>query len=93
MEQVYQGYYDQMKIKYGGPWYFIHRPDLHSELRKLALQPPEGFHPAKLNLSCEVVDVNYEEGIIMLADGRMIRKDLIIGADGIHVSQAQLGYH
>jgi len=52
----------------------------------LALSPSGGFPAAKLNLSARVVDVNCEAGTLTLADGSMVRKDIIIGADGVHVS-------
>lgn len=52
----------------------------------LALSPPGGFPPARLNLSAQVVDVNCEAGTLTLADGSIVQKDVIIGADGVHVS-------
>ena len=38
-----------------------------------------------MNLSARVVDVDCEKGILTFADGAKIQKDVIIGADGVHV--------
>jgi hypothetical protein len=78
--------YRDYSSKYGFPWYLLHRVDLHSELRRLALNPGEGYNPATINLSSEVVDVDCEAGVLVLKDGRKVKKDLIVGADGVHVS-------
>ena len=72
-----------MVRKYGAPWYLCHRVDLHTELKRLATEPTCG---AKINLSSEVVDVDCEKGTLTLANGSVHRKDLIIAADGVHVS-------
>jgi 2-polyprenyl-6-methoxyphenol hydroxylase-like FAD-dependent oxidoreductase len=48
--------------------------------------PGTEFQPAKLHLSSEVIGVDCESGTLTLADGSMHQKDLIIAADGVHVS-------
>ncbi|KAK4118657.1 FAD/NAD(P)-binding domain-containing protein [Parathielavia appendiculata] len=71
-----------------GSWFF-HRVDLHRGLRDLATRPA-AFEdidigpPVDMRLGCEVTGVNCEEGILKLADGRAIAKDLVIIADGAH---------
>ena len=75
-----------MVPKYGAPWYLYHRIDLHTELKRLATAPTCGSQQAKINLSSEVVDVDCEKGTLTLANGSVHRKDLIIAADGVHVS-------
>lgn len=78
--------YDDLETQFGAPWYFVHRVDLHSELKRLAQNPGDGFRGADLRLSCEVTNVECESGRITLKDGSSMQKDLIIAADGIHVS-------
>jgi salicylate hydroxylase len=75
-----------MVPKYGAPWYLYHRIDLHTELKRLAIESTCDSQPAKINLSSEVVDVDCEKGTLTLANGSVHRKDLIIAADGVHVS-------
>lgn len=58
--------------------------DLHSELRRLAVEAPPSSEPAKINLGAEVVDVDCEDGTVTLADGSRHKKDLIVAADGVH---------
>ena len=58
----------------------MHRVDLHTELKRLAQQY------ATIHLSSEIIHANCESGEIGLADGTTVIKDLIIAADGIHVS-------
>ena len=76
--------------EFGAEWYFLHRVDLHSELRRLAELPEnEGGErlPAKVRLDSQVSDTtDIDSGIIRLMDGAEFKKDLIIAADGVHVS-------
>jgi salicylate hydroxylase len=59
---------------------------LHSELKRLTLDPGPELEPAKINLSSEVIDVDCEAGILTLKDGSKHQKDLIVAADGVHVN-------
>jgi salicylate hydroxylase len=85
MEEVYHGSYEDFEKRFGSPWYFSHRVDLHSELKRLALGSSGKFRGATLNISAPVTDVDCENGILKLEDGTVVYKDVIIGADGIHV--------
>jgi salicylate hydroxylase len=76
---------------YGAPWYSLHRVDLHNELKRLAQEPAAGRKGAKIKLECEVVGVDFEAGTIVLADGTVHKKDLIVAADGIHVGSQAIG--
>lgn len=58
----------------------FYRPDIHTELKRLAMNNPSGT-PATLLLG-EVVSVDIELGIVYLADGSFHSANLIIGADG-----------
>lgn len=77
-----------IKEKYGHPWPFFHRADLHTGLRELlvASEGVRGEAPA-IRLASTVVDIDCEEGIIGLASGLTVRKDLLVIADGAHVSK------
>jgi hypothetical protein len=61
--------------------------DLHKGLLDLAVEQDEckGL-PAIIRLGCQVQGVDFFEGNIVLANGKSIKKDLIIVADGAHVS-------
>jgi salicylate hydroxylase len=41
--------------KFGSPWYFAHRVDLHEELKRLATQTEGEGKPAVVNLKSEVI--------------------------------------
>lgn len=90
LEASFKGNYDDFREVYGAWWYYVHRVDLHNELKRLATEPPDGVNPAILHLSAEVVDVDAEGGVLTFADGRRITKDLIIAADGIHVRRIRV---
>jgi salicylate hydroxylase len=84
-------YYDYIDSMYGAPWYSIHRVDLHNELKRLAQEPAAGRKGAKIRLECEVVGADFEAGTIVLSDGTVHRKDLIVAADGVHVGYQATG--
>lgn len=60
--------------------------DLHKGLLDLAVEPGEenGF-PVSIRLNCEINEVDFQGGKIVLDDGNSIQKDLIVVADGAHV--------
>lgn len=66
---------------YGDKWYFYHRVDMHKHLREMAEAAG-----AIIRLGQRVDDVELETGIIHLQDGATVQKDLVIVADGQHVS-------
>jgi 2-polyprenyl-6-methoxyphenol hydroxylase-like FAD-dependent oxidoreductase len=68
----------ETEARYGNRWVFFHRADLHTGLRNLVHSPIE--------LASEVTKVDPETATITLADGRVIQKDLVVIADGAHVS-------
>ena len=73
--------------KYGQIYIFLHWADLHNGLYELALGPSkEGIPQTKIELASNVVKVDPVHGSITLEDGRTVRKDLIVIADGAHVS-------
>jgi salicylate hydroxylase len=72
----------------------LHRVDLHRGLRDLAAAPTAGLGsgpPVHIRLGCEVRQVDCEEGTLKLGDGRLVNKDLLVIADGAHVSVGKPG--
>lgn len=45
----------EVPVKYGSPWYFAHRVDLHEELKRLATEDNGQGKPAEVHLRSEVV--------------------------------------
>lgn len=87
LQQLFKDTFPKDEEKYGQKSWLFHRVDLHEGLRRLALdsQSSDG-KPAIINLAAEVTALDCEKGTLTLKDGRDIQKDLIIIADGIHVS-------
>jgi salicylate hydroxylase len=72
----------------------LHRVDLHRGLRDLAAAPTMGAGsgpPVRIRLGCEVQEVDCEEGVLKLGDGRLVKNDLLVIADGAHVSPGKPG--
>ncbi|KAJ5121313.1 uncharacterized protein N7515_009274 [Penicillium bovifimosum] len=68
---------DDITEEFGAPWVIIHRVDYHRILLDEAVRLG-----AVLVLGAEVVDISTEEPAVLLADGRRISADVVIGADG-----------
>ncbi|KZT32949.1 FAD/NAD(P)-binding domain-containing protein [Sistotremastrum suecicum HHB10207 ss-3] len=69
---------------YDHPVCMAHRADLHRELTRLALDPYAIGPPCKIHLGSAVVQCDVRKGLVTLSDGRTIRGNLVIGADGIN---------
>ncbi|KAJ2890851.1 FAD/NAD(P)-binding domain-containing protein [Zalerion maritima] len=69
--------------KYGDPWWYFSRADIHSELKRTALSPDGLGNPAHLETGAKVCTVDPAAGTVTLEDGRVLTGDVIIGADGI----------
>ncbi|KAL0933737.1 salicylate hydroxylase [Colletotrichum truncatum] len=69
--------------RYGSPWYFAHRVDLHQELKRMATAA-EGGPPLTVKLRSEVTSYDPENASVTLADGTIVSADLVVVADGIH---------
>ncbi len=67
--------------QFGHKWYFYHRVDMHRQLRHLAEEAG-----AVIRLGNQVMDVDPETGMVDLKDGSRVQKDLVVIADGQHVS-------
>ena len=77
----------EQMLRYGAPYYHIHRADFHKLLFDLA-EPS-----MTLRLKSTVVSVDPDAPSVTLASGEVISGDLIIGADGVKsvIQQTVLG--
>ncbi len=68
--------------KYGHPFAFFHRADLHTAL----LRGVQHLAPSaiRLNSRCESVEQNGDRATVLLQNGDRIEGDLVVGADGVH---------
>lgn len=64
----------------------LHRAHLHSSLKDAVLSVEGPGTPAELHLDCRTVALDTEKATLSLEDGRQFSGDLIVGADGVHVS-------
>ena len=69
------------------PWQLSHRVRLHEALKKAATSEEGKGKPATLHLSSKVLQVDPDSATLEFADSSKITADLVIGADGIHVSR------
>lgn len=93
MELVRQNFVTdaESEARYGFKTWTFHRVDLHRGLMDLAFDPNKSENKAAvLRLQSQVVDVDCEDGIITLENGEKIKKDLIVGADGLRVRSNSL---
>ncbi|KAI1116013.1 hypothetical protein F5Y14DRAFT_408948 [Nemania sp. NC0429] len=73
----------QEKFGITDPWLLAHRVDLHNALRSHAAGEFQGRR-VTIHLNSKVESVDAETGEVHFQDGRIVRGDLIIGADGLH---------
>src|SRR5262245_10381745 len=68
--------------RYGAPYLFIHRADLHG----LLVEAVRASTPQAIHLQARCIGVEQDAGgvTLMLQDGRRVRGRLLIGADGVH---------
>jgi salicylate hydroxylase len=69
-----------MSAKYGAPYVYIHRADLHAILARAAR---DAGIEVRLNAAAAGLSVECSAPAIRLADGTTLSADLIIGADGV----------
>jgi salicylate hydroxylase len=76
-------YYEQ---EWGNVYNMFHRQDMHAGLLEAATSKEGKGEPAQIHIDhiCESVDVEKSE--VTFRNGRTIKADIIIGADGIRVS-------
>ncbi|KAM0237819.1 hypothetical protein ACHAP5_008888 [Fusarium lateritium] len=75
--------FSQVEDDYSAPFMFFHRVDLHTALKDMAVCRDLPGTSAVINNGQSVVSVNCEDGTIVLDDGDVFHKDLIVIADGV----------
>ena len=78
-------YEDSQKV-YGAKAWIFHRVDLHKELVELATGEAGTGYPATVKLGCNATNVDFEEGVVDFEDGTGVKNDLVVIANGVHVS-------
>ncbi|CAI7678906.1 unnamed protein product [Penicillium pancosmium] len=68
-----------LEKQYGAPYIVLHRATLHDILHKHAIRSG-----AKLMLDSKVIEYDFENGAIVLKNGKRMEADLVIAADGIN---------
>ena len=86
MQLIFQDTFEKNEELYGYKCWFFHRVDLHEGLRILAMDSSGPGKPITITLDSEVTEVDCEKGLLTLANGKKVEKDLIVVADGAHVS-------
>jgi 2-polyprenyl-6-methoxyphenol hydroxylase-like FAD-dependent oxidoreductase len=79
--------FGQVEDDYNAPFMFFHRVDLHTALKDMAVSRDLPGTPVVINNGQSVSSLNCEDGTIVLANGDVFHKDLIVIADGVRVSQ------
>ncbi|KLP21054.1 Uncharacterized protein LW94_9580 [Fusarium fujikuroi] len=69
--------------KYGEPWWYFSRKDVHAELKRAALSVDGSGITPRLKTGAHVERVDSKTGSVFLKSGDSFKADLIIGADGI----------
>lgn len=73
------------------PWHLVHRVALHDKLKQVATaEDGPGITPT-LKTSSKVLSVDPEAGRVVFEDGSSVEADVVIGADGLYVSDD--GFH
>lgn len=68
--------------EYGHPYYTLYRPDLHATLVEAVRAIKSDA--IQLGARCASFEENGQGVSLLLDDGRSVRGDLLIGADGVH---------
>jgi 2-polyprenyl-6-methoxyphenol hydroxylase-like FAD-dependent oxidoreductase len=68
------------------PWQLVHRVHLHEELKRRATSPSGEGVPVVLKTCSRVIDVDASSATAVLENGESVHGDVLIGADGVHVS-------
>lgn len=85
LEQRAEASFLDLKDQYGNYMLNFSRVELHELLRSFVAGSRSGHSAGKINLGCQVEDLDCESGTIYLAGGRTAQKDLVIVADGVKV--------
>ncbi|KAF2212642.1 hypothetical protein CERZMDRAFT_111727 [Cercospora zeae-maydis SCOH1-5] len=73
-----ENYGEEMRRKYGAPFWDLHRVDVQRTLAERANELG-----VQIRLEARVEDVDFENAKIMLKGGEILQADLLVGADGL----------
>lgn len=83
--------YTDLQKDYGHDSLFFHRVDLHRGLLDLAskagYEDCKAGPPVAIRAATEVQAIDCDAGLLTLASGQSVTKDLVVVADGAHVRQ------
>ena len=82
--------YDNSQDVYGAKALIFHRVDLHRELLRLATDKEDPGPPATVKLGRAATGVEFEDGRVRFEDGSDAQFDLVIIANGVHVSPHEM---
>lgn len=68
------------------PWHLVHRVRLHEELKRRATSTSGEGVPVVLRTCSRVADADPVSATAVLENGEHVQGDVLIGADGVHVS-------
>lgn len=68
--------------KYGHPFSFFHRADIHTALLRSVQQLAPNV--IRLNSRCQSIDLSGGRPEVVLQNGSRVAGDLVVGADGVH---------
>ena len=83
MEEVKLYDHSAIEDTWGAPYFTAHRVDMHDALRSMATCEGPGI-PAELITNAAVESYDAHAGSVTLADGSILRADLVVAADGVH---------
>lgn len=89
MQKVVDEEFPNIEEEYGNKCWTMHRVDLHKGLLQLATETDESGkkgQPVTIRLGQHVEELDPEKGIITFSDGKTLQKQLVVVADGVHVS-------
>ncbi|KAF2724111.1 FAD/NAD(P)-binding domain-containing protein [Polychaeton citri CBS 116435] len=66
------------------PWMLIHRAQLHTGLKELALSDQGAGNPVHLHTGSRIASVGAETVTVHFENGTSTQGDVILGADGVH---------
>ncbi|KAH7027022.1 putative salicylate hydroxylase [Macrophomina phaseolina] len=76
---VWQRSWDDIVTRFGAPWFFAHRQDLHTELRRMAVAAGVTIETGK-----RVIDYAADGRGVVLDGGAVRGADVVVAADGVH---------
>ena len=79
--------FSYMEPETGHVWMEIQRTSLQQGVLDIINTPLPNKPEVILHVNTAASGIDYQEGTITLEDGKVIKKDVIVAADGIHVSE------